>query len=102
MTFSSTVMLPKDQRLLEGAGDAHAHALVGGAPIEPFVAEPHLAVRGVHSAPAMMFSIVVLPAPFGPMSARIWYSGTAKETSSSASNPPKRCVMRSTSRMAGA
>jgi hypothetical protein len=42
--------------------------------------------------PQMTLNTVVLPAPFGPMTPTTWPSGTAKETSSSASRPPKRTL----------
>ena len=40
----------------------------------------------------MRFSVVVLPEPFGPMSAWIWRSLTSKERSLTATRPPKRLV----------
>src|ERR1700704_3853680 len=48
----------------------------------------------------MMLSIEDLPAPFGPMMARISCSRTSKETSCSAATPPKAREMASISRMA--
>jgi hypothetical protein len=47
----------------------------------------------------MQFSIELLPAPLGPMMARISCSFTLKEMSVSAFTPPKRKLMFFTSRM---
>ena len=47
----------------------------------------------------MQLSIELLPAPFGPMMARISCSRTSKEMSVSALTPPKRSEMFCTSRM---
>src|SRR5678816_2768901 len=46
----------------------------------------------------MQLSIELLPAPFGPMIARISCSRTSKEMSESAFTPPKRRLMFCTSR----
>ena len=49
--------------------------------------------------PLMQLSIELLPAPFGPMMARISCSRTLKLISVSAFTPPKRRLMLLTSRM---
>src|SRR6476619_4628960 len=46
--------------------------------------------------PLMMENSVVLPAPFGPMSAAIRPASTESETSSRARSPPKRLLTCST------
>ena len=50
----------------------------------------------------MQLNMVVLPAPFGPITAVISRSRAAKETSFTAMRPPKRMVTCSTERMAAA
>ena len=47
-------------------------------------------------APAIMLNSVVLPAPFGPMTAKIAPCGTAKLTRSTATRPRKRLLRPST------
>src|ERR1700730_7584060 len=49
--------------------------------------------------PVMQLNSVVLPAPFGPMSANTWPVGTSKLTLSTATRPPKRLVRPWTRRM---
>src|SRR3989338_950600 len=48
--------------------------------------------------PASIFTVVVLPEPFGPMQAKIFPSGSSSERSSTAATPPEnffvRCSMR--------
>src|ERR1700681_4732960 len=46
--------------------------------------------------PLMQLSTLVLPAPFGPMSAKSSPGSAANETSSSTTRPPNRKVRRST------
>src|SRR2546421_8847730 len=51
----------------------------------------------------MQLKIVVLPAPFGPISPTMWPRSTSNETSSLATSPPKRLVTwRTSSRLIGA
>src|SRR3972149_740989 len=51
--------------------------------------------------PQMQFSTLVLPAPFGPMSASSSPGATAAETSASTVRPPKASVIRSSSSAGG-
>ena len=68
------------------AGAHPAHALRGGATDRP--AEDLDTARG-RTVPATTFTSVLLPAPFGPMSAWMPPRWTSIETPSSATTPPK-------------
>ena len=83
------------------AGDAlAARSRCGGSPA---MSSPSNRMRPLvgRSTPVRQLKKVLLPAPFGPMMARISPRGTSKLTLSSAVRPPKRTVRPSVRRMGG-
>jgi len=90
MTFSSADMCAKRPDVLEGPGDPRGR---------PRGAVPARGAAGRRRLPAPLSGIrkpetrlksVVLPAPFGPMTALIMPGSTRKLTSFTAWSPPKR------------
>src|SRR5713101_6492022 len=68
----------------------------------PAMSSPSKTMRPAvgRSTPVRQLNKVLLPAPFGPMMARISPGGTEKLTSLSAVSPPKRTVSPSVARIA--
>ena len=81
---------------LEGAADAAPADLVGRQAVDALAGEGDRAAVGRDSTPAIMLNSVVLPAPFGPITAKIAPCGTSKLTLSTASRPRKRLLTPST------
>ena len=71
---------------LERARDAAPADLVGAQPVDPF-ARNVIAPSSGRSAPAIMLNRVVLPAPFGPITAKISPLATSQLTRSTATQP---------------
>ena len=69
------VVLDRERRKrphdLEGAADAAAADLVGRQPVDALARERDACRRPARSTPAIMLNSVVLPAPFGPITAKI-------------------------------
>src|SRR5580700_9647924 len=78
--------------LLERAAEAAASPGWGAEVINAVAVEPDRSA----ARPDQALKVVVLPAPFGPMSPVIWPTGAARVTVSAATRPPKRTVTRST------
>ena len=65
---------------------------VGREPVDALAGEGDRALARARSTPAIMLNSVVLPAPFGPMTAKIAPGATPKLTLSTASRPRKRLL----------
>lgn len=79
-------------------GDAQFHDLVGGPAGNVLPIEDDLAGVGA-VLPVMMLTVVVFPAPLGPISPTMLASSTLKVTLFIATSPPK--VFRRLRRMSG-
>ena len=87
-------------RRLEGASDAGRAIACGRQALE--VAPSSVMCRSrPRSRPLIALSSVVLPDPLGPISPTISPRSSVKETSRSASTPPKRLLTRSSTRRRG-
>ena len=80
---------------LESAANPAQRDLVRPQPVDGFTGERDRPESGA-SAPAIKLKSVVLPAPFGPITAKISPASTEKLTASTAVNPRKRFVTAST------
>ena len=96
MTLSSTDSPGNGRTSLERAADAAPAHHVGREPVDPLAGERDGPPFGGNT-PAIMLNSVVLPAPFGPITAKITPCGTANDTSATARSPLKFLVTLATS-----
>ena len=87
-TLSSTRERRERPHDLEGAADAAPAHLVGRQAVDARALKRDVPASGANT-PAIRLNSVVLPAPLGPITAKIAPSGTAKLTSATARNPLK-------------
>ena len=91
MTLASTVMAPKGFATWKVRARPSAQTSCG---FRPTISWPNASTdpESARWKPVMRWKLVVLPAPFGPISAKVSFSFTVKLTSCTARSPPKRLL----------